>query len=74
MQLFKEANYQCEYKSYDTGRRCECKTDLQIDHLYPYAWGGDHQIMNMRALCLSHNLFYAKQLFGNEKMEKWRHR
>ena len=72
LQLFQEANYQCEYKSSDTGRRCECKTGLQIDHLYPYAWGGEHKVLNMRVLCVQHNLFYGKQLFGSEKMKSWR--
>ena len=71
-QLFQEAGFQCEYISLSTGRRCECKSDLQVDHLYPYAWGGSHGIGNTRILCVQHNAFYGELVFGKEKMEGFR--
>jgi len=72
-ELLQEANYQCQYISPSTGRRCDCKADLEVDHLYPFAWGGTHDINNTRILCRSHNLFYAVQTFGKEKMASFRH-
>ena len=54
-----------------TGKRCECKINLQVDHLYPYAWGGLNNIENTRIRCSQHFL-YAEELFGKEKMAQWR--
>ena len=70
--LLKEANYQCEYVAPLTGKRCECKINLQVDHLYPYAWGGLNNIENTRIRCGQHNFLYAEELFGKEKMARWR--
>ena len=70
--LLIEANYQCEYVAPLTGKRCECKINLQVDHLYPYAWGGLNTIENTRIRCGQHNLLYAVELFGKEKMARWR--
>jgi len=72
-ELLQEANYQCQYISPSTGRRCDSKADLEVDHLYPYAWGGNHEKNNTRILCRSHNLFYGVQTFGKEKMASFRH-
>jgi len=72
IELLQEANYQCQYISPSTGRRCDCKTDLEVDHLYPFAWGGTHDKSNTRILCRSHNLFYGVQTFGKEKMTNFR--
>jgi hypothetical protein len=72
LQLFQDANYQCEYISPSTGRRCDCKSGLEVDHLYPYAWGGSHDLSNTRILCRSHNFFYSEQTFGEEKMASFR--
>ena len=71
--LLKQANYQCEFVAPLTGKRCECKINLQVDHLYPYAWGGLNSIENTRILCSNHNFLYAEKLFGKEKMAQWRH-
>ena len=71
-QLFQEANFQCEYVSTSSGRRCECKSNLQVDHLYPYAWGGGNDIVNTRILCVQHNLYFAEKMFGKEKMGQFR--
>ena len=67
--LFQEANYQCEYVSPSTSRRCECKTGLHVDHLYPYAWGGSHDIVNTRILCESPIIFFMPNKRLEEK--KW---
>jgi hypothetical protein len=72
LQLFQDANYQCEYISPSTGRRCDCQSDLEVDHLYPYAWGGSHDLSNTRILCRSHNFFYSEQTFVKEKMTSFR--
>ena len=73
LKLFQDANYQCEYLSPLTGRRCDCKFNLEVDHLYPYAWGGSHDIKNTRIFCKAHNLFYFENTFGKDKMASFRY-
>ena len=56
------ADFQCEYRH--QGRRCSCRTGLQVDHIQPHARGGPNDIQNLRALCPSHNLWFAERHFG----------
>ena len=60
-----QASYQCEYVA-PSGRRCQERTALQIDHVEPYAKGGTHEPENLRVLCPGHNLFLAEREFGRE--------
>ena len=50
------ANHQCEFQDDKTGRRCESKHQLEIDHKIPKAKGGGDCISNLRVLCKQHNL------------------
>lgn len=63
--VLQRAGYQCEYRGPD-GHRCESRTGLAIDHIWPYAlWGrGDEE--NLQALCPNHNLWKAERDFGKE--------
>lgn len=61
--VLERASHRCEYRSPD-GRRCTARTALQIDHVVPYARGGQTTPENLRVLCRPHNLFAAEQAFG----------
>ena len=66
------ADYQCEYRGPD-GRRCRCRTGLQIEHTKPFAVYQTHDERYLRAYCPSHNLFAAREYYGaafiQEKIE-----
>lgn len=64
------AGGRCEYHDPLTGRRCEARTGLQIDHKKPFALGGDHSLTNLQLLCTIHNHLQAVQVFGLEKMHR----
>ncbi|HKW13961.1 MAG TPA: HNH endonuclease [Candidatus Krumholzibacteria bacterium] len=53
------------------GTRCRSKTDLQIDHVKPFASGGTHDAANLRLLCAAHNRRAAELAFGR-KQEHYR--
>ena len=62
-QVLERAAHQCEYRAPD-GRRCRERTSLEIDHVVPFARGGSSRPENLRVLCRRHNLFAAKQTYG----------
>lgn len=68
--VLKRSQYQCSYVSPD-GRRCNCKTGLQIDHIRPYAKSGCNNEENLQALCRAHNLFKAQLDYGKSKMNQF---
>ena len=38
---------------------------VQVDHLRPFAAGGDHDPSNLRLLCAAHNRRAAEKVFGS---------
>ncbi|MEZ4743127.1 MAG: HNH endonuclease signature motif containing protein [Bdellovibrionota bacterium] len=64
-QVLERAGYQCE-KIGVNEIRCSAKTCLEIDHIAPFARGGNHAISNLQVLCKAHNSNKAKQEFGYE--------
>jgi len=70
------SNDQCEYvvKTIDEKtkqlihKRCDSRSQLQFDHIKPYAIGGDSSVENIRHLCRSHNFHAASKVFGMSKM------
>jgi hypothetical protein len=52
-----KAQDQCEYCDPVTGRRCESRHALQIDHIHEFSRGGTHDVENLRILCRAHNLW-----------------
>jgi len=59
---------QCEY--IDGGqKRCGQYKKLHIDHIKPFAMGGDNSPANLRLLCARHNQREAIKVFGVDKIE-----
>lgn len=61
----------CSFVSTLTGRRCNSVHGLEIDHIWPFALGGETELGNLRLLCRQHNQFSAIQIFGKEKMKRY---
>jgi 5-methylcytosine-specific restriction endonuclease McrA len=53
------------------GRRCASTWDLQIDHIVPFARGGDSSPSNLRLLCGRHNRLEAERAYGKGHMERY---
>lgn len=55
---------ECQFKNRKSGKTCGSKRQLQLDHVYPYSWGGEHSSENLRLLCRNHNLQQSKKIMG----------
>ena len=64
-QVFARDGEQCAYVDSE-GRRCECRTRLELDHIQPRALGGGDDASNLRVRCRPHNMRAAEEIFGNE--------
>lgn len=51
------------------GKRCGSTWDLEIDHVIPFAQGGNNSLGNLRLLCRKHNLYQAERAYGEEFMK-----
>jgi hypothetical protein len=69
--LHERSGSQCEYRNAQTGQRCESRYRLQVDHVTPFALGGETRLENLRLLCPSHNAFAAIQVFGQQRMRPY---
>ena len=58
---------QCTFVS-DSGRRCEARSGLELDHVQPFARGGSATVSGIRLRCRAHNQYEAERLFGLEFM------
>jgi hypothetical protein len=67
--LHKRSASRCEFIDPETGRRCESRFRLQIDHVQPFALGGPTSFENLRLLCPSHNALEARRAYGDEKIQ-----
>jgi 5-methylcytosine-specific restriction endonuclease McrA len=56
------------------GVRCSSTWNLHIDHIKPYARGGDHSVDNLRLRCAAHNQLEAENAYGKEFMAEKRHK
>ena len=54
-QVWERDAAQCSYVDPQTGRRCGSSDRLEIDHVQPWAIGGDHAPDNLRLLCGHHH-------------------
>jgi hypothetical protein len=53
-----------------SGRRCESRTLLELDHGVPRARGGPDDARNLWVKCRAHNLLSAEEHFGREHVER----
>jgi len=60
----------CAFVSAVTGRRCEARNGLQIEHAHPHAKGGTDDPENLTLLCPAHQRTRAIMEYGQEKMLK----
>ncbi len=58
---------QCTFCSPD-GLRCSERRFLQLDHVLPFAEGGQATVANLRLCCRGHNLHAARKHFGTKFM------
>ena len=66
---FQKSSGQCSYVDSITGRRCEERKHLEVDHINPFAKGGDHSPKNLQILCRAHNMMRARDEFGDRFIE-----
>lgn len=66
-EVFQKAVGKCEYKDFVTGKICGSSFQIELDHIYPLALGGDNDRSNFRCLCRKHNQFVAKQVFDLQR-------
>lgn len=57
----------CQFES-ASGRRCESRSGLEIDHVRPVALGGTSTLENLRLLCRAHNQLEAERRLGRGLM------
>lgn len=58
---------QCTFRS-ESGRRCEARGHLEVDHIEPVARGGRASVGNLRLRCRAHNQYEAERMYGAEFM------
>jgi len=54
-EVFRAADFQCQYVSKDNQKRCEATRFLHIDHVQPIALDGATNQENLRVYCQAHN-------------------
>ena len=69
-EVFVRDGGRCTFVGID-GRRCEETWNLEIDHIIPYAKGGDNSPENLRLLCAKHNRLEAEKEYGTDHMKKF---
>jgi 5-methylcytosine-specific restriction endonuclease McrA len=72
-EVFLRDGGRCTFKGTD-GKRCNSKWNLQIDHIVPFALGGNNSPGNLRLLCGKHNRLEAERVYGSRHMEKFKKR
>jgi hypothetical protein len=66
--VFVRDGQRCSYVS-PAGRRCSARRCLELDHVHPWAVGGENTIENLRLRCRAHNQRYARQYYGEARVE-----
>lgn len=69
--VHKRDNGQCAYTDPLTGKRCDARKFLHIDHVQPLALNGETTTENCRLLCSQHNSLAAIQSLGAEIMRPY---
>jgi 5-methylcytosine-specific restriction endonuclease McrA len=56
----------------DGGGTCGSTHQLELDHVVPWAKGGEATVANLRVVCHAHNAAAARQAFGDRQMSRYR--
>ncbi len=56
-QVWQRDGGRCSYVDRQTGRRCNSRHTIEIDHILPYALGGGADPKNLRLLCGAHHRY-----------------
>lgn len=67
--LIHHRDHVCQYVSPHTGKKCESKWQLQVDHIQPRWAGGSHDLQNLKLLCAQHNRL--KYRLESGRMSGW---
>lgn len=67
--VFERDGERCTFVD-ETGRRCEARTFLELDHRVPHARGGTDDIDNLCVKCRRHNALAAERAFGRKHVAK----
>ncbi|HEY6077328.1 MAG TPA: hypothetical protein VIW29_00900 [Polyangiaceae bacterium] len=62
----------CSYVD-QRGQRCGETRYLELEHLKPFAHGGEHVASNLALRCAAHNALAAEEAFGRSIIEQKRH-
>jgi hypothetical protein len=69
-EIWRKDQGKCSYVS-PTGIQCGSKHGLQLDHVTPWAMGGETSSRNLRLLCANHNRLAAIEIYGERKMHPY---
>ena len=70
-QVWERDGGQCTFVDAE-GRRCSERRFITLEHRHPYALGGPPTPENICLLCANHNAHRARQVFGEQYIEKKR--
>ena len=62
----------CTFEDPRTKKTCGSRYQVQIDHVYPKALGGEDRLENLRCLCSAHNAHAARITLGLGHANSWR--
>ena len=71
--VFTRDNAKCTFTG-TNGKRCGSTHGLQIDHIKPFARGGQNTLSNLRLLCGKHNRLEARRVLGFDVMNQFNRR
>jgi hypothetical protein len=54
------------------GKRCNSRWQVEVDHIQAAGRGGPATLDNLRLACRAHNFLHAEQVYGRERMRKYR--
>jgi 5-methylcytosine-specific restriction endonuclease McrA len=55
--VFQKFQGRCQFKAPGTPKKCDSKTGIEVDHIYPRSKGGTNEVSNLTLLCSAHNKF-----------------
>ncbi|WP_394851192.1 HNH endonuclease [Pendulispora rubella] len=70
-EVFERDGGQCTFVD-ESGRRCECRSFLELDHIAARARGGTDEATNLQVRCRSHNRLAAERDFGRAYIDEKR--